>query len=111
MAFDGDNNDVSGGDGKDEEKMNGQEYVKTQMLLLEMGKIADSLNLKAFLKCISNAEAVAPMLDPTMYMKAHANLQAVKKLAEVAKLVQKAYGETYKAVMDTMVKGGMKGLP
>lgn len=90
-----------------EQKMDGKTYVETQMRLIEMGKIADSLDLNAFLKCISNAETVAPMIDPTLYMKAQANMTAIKKLAHAAVQVQAAYVETYKAVMETLVKGDM----
>jgi hypothetical protein len=88
-------------------KMTPAQYIETQMRLLEMAKIADSLDLDAFLQCISNAEAVGPMIDPTMYMKAMDNLSAIKKLAKVAVQVKATYGEVFKAVLETSLKGFM----
>jgi hypothetical protein len=88
--------------------MDGKTYISTQMRLIEMGKIANSLDIDAFLKCISNAETMGPMLDPTLYLKAMDNLRAVKKLAEAGKVVQKAYDETFRAVMETAAMGYMQ---
>ncbi len=90
-----------------EHKMEGKDYITTQMRLIEIGKIADSLDLDAFLKCISNAETVAPLVDPTLYRKAADNMNAIKQLAEAAKKLKHAYGVTYKAVMETMLRGDM----
>jgi hypothetical protein len=84
-----------------EHVMDGKTYITTQMRIIEMGKIANSLDLEAFLKCISNAETVAPIVDPTLYIKASANLAAIKKLAQVALEMRKAYEETFAAVLET----------
>lgn len=91
--------------------MNGKEYIQTQMRIIEMGKIADSLDLDGFLKCISNAETVAPIIDPTMYLKAQKNLSAIKNMTQAAKTVKAAYVETYKAVIETAVAGFVEGQP
>lgn len=92
--------------GKDQELvMDGKTYIMTQMRILEMGRIADSLDVAAFLKCISNAETMGPILDPAMYMKAQNNLNAVKRLAELALEIKIAYGETYKAILETAIIG------
>lgn len=88
--------------------MDGKTYIETQMRIIEMGKLADSLDLEAFLKCISNAEAMGPVMDPTMYLKAMDNLRAIKKLAEVAVKMKAAYGEVYKAVLETSFAGYMQ---
>jgi hypothetical protein len=93
--------------GKPELHMDGKKYIETQMRLIEMAKIANSLDLEAFLKCISNAEAVAPMVDPTLYLKAMDNLKAIKNLAEVGLKVQEAYDKTYKAVLNTSFSAHM----
>lgn len=90
-----------------EPRMDPKTYIMTQMRILEMAKIADSLDIDTFLLCIKNAETVAPMIDPTLFMKAQANMQAVKKLALIAKEMKVAFGEAYKAVFDTMLKGHM----
>ena len=94
-----------------EHKMDGKTYITTQMRIIEAGKIVNSLDLEAFLKCISNAEAVGPMIDPTMYMKAMDNLRAIRKLAEAALKMRTAYEETFAAVLETAVRGHMKELP
>jgi hypothetical protein len=47
------------------------------------------------------------MIDPTMYMKAMDNLNAIKRLAHVAVKLKAAYRETYKAVLETALKGFM----
>jgi hypothetical protein len=88
--------------------MNGKEYMTTQMRLIEIGKIADTLDFDGFLKAISNAETVGPIVDPTIYRKAMENLHAIKKLAEAGRPVKTAYGETFKAVMNTAVAGFME---
>lgn len=91
-----------------EHTMDGKTYIETQMRVIEMGKIADSLDLEAFLKCISNAEAMAPVIDPTMYRKAIANLTAIRDLARIALKMKIAYGEVFKAVLETAVAGYME---
>lgn len=88
--------------------MNGQQYITTQMRLIEIGKLADSLDLDEFLKCISNAESVGPVIDPTTYIKAMDNLRAIRRLAEAVVPVKAAFEETFKAVMKTQVAGFMK---
>jgi hypothetical protein len=83
-------------------------YIETQMRVIEMGKIADSLDLDLFLQCISNAETLAPILDPTLdptlYRKAQANMEAIKRLALIAKQMKLAYGEAFKAILETQFK-------
>ena len=88
--------------------MTGQKYIETQMRLIEIGKIADSLDLAEFLKCIQNAETVGPILDPIQYQKAMDNLSAIKKLAESVIPVKTAFEATFKAVMKTQVAGFTK---
>lgn len=88
--------------------MDGKTYINTQMRLIEIGKIADTLDLESFLRCISNAEAVGPIMDPTMYMKAAENLAAIRKLAESVVQVKVAYEQTFKAVLNTAVHGFVK---
>ncbi len=79
--------------------MTGQEYVTVQMRIIEIGKIADSLDLVAFLKCLSNAEAALPAADPATAAKALVNIKAVRLLAEKCVEIKAAYGETYRLAM------------
>lgn len=85
-------------------EMNGRQYLETQMRLIEIGKIADTLDLKAFLQCIKNAEALGPVLDPTQYRKAIDNLEAIKKLAESVLPVKTAFEETFKVILNTAIR-------
>lgn len=87
--------------------MEKDKYVQTQLSILNIAKIASQLDLDGFLKQISSTETLAPMIDPTLYMKAHDNLQAVKKLAESLLPVKKAYQNTFDAVMRTAARGHM----
>jgi hypothetical protein len=81
--------------------MNGKEYMETQIALIELGKRVQKLDLDAFLKCIANAEAAAPTLDPTLYRRAMDNLAAIKKLAVAYQGVKTAMQETQEAVLRT----------
>lgn len=94
-----------------ESKMLPKEYIETQMRILEMAKIAGSLDIDTFLLCISNAETVAPMIDPTLFMKAQKNLTAIKKLALIAKDMKAQYAETFQVILETALAGHMKKLP
>ena len=85
--------------------MDGKEYITTQMRIIELGKIADSLDLDAFLKCIANAETIAPMVDPTLFMKAQENMRAIKRLAQACVVVKETYWETFRAIMETQMRG------
>lgn len=88
---------------KDPPTMDPKTYIMTQMRIIEMGKIADSLDLDTFLKCIENAQAIAPMAEPELAMKAAAKMEMIKRLARVARNMKIAYGETYKSAMGEAV--------
>lgn len=88
--------------------MKGSEYITTQMRLIEIGKIADTLDLDGFLEWINRAETMGPIVDPTRFMMAADNLRAIKKLAESVLPVKGAYQATFKAVMNTAAVGYMK---
>jgi hypothetical protein len=90
-----------------EPRMEPKKYIETQMRIIEMGKIAASLDIETFLICIRNAETMAPMIDPTLYRRAQNNLEAIKRLAICAKQMQVAFNETYLAVLETAI-GYMK---
>lgn len=85
--------------------MDGKTFIETQMRIIEMGKIADSLDFGAFLKCIENAEKTLPMVEPEMAARAIGNLQTVKTMAQAAERVQDAYRETYQMAFAGSVVG------
>lgn len=89
--------------------MDGKTYVATQMRIIEMGKIADSLDLDAFLKCVDNADKAIPLVEHEMGRRAAENLRAVRTLAEAAKVMKQAFIETYQsALVGTVVGIGPK---
>ena len=92
-------------------KMTPPQYIETQMRIIEMGRIADSLDLETFLICIANARTVAPLTDPRLYIRAAANIDAIEKLAILALKLKYEYANVYKAVMETAAKEFMRGQP
>ena len=83
--------------------MNGKEFITTQMRIIEIAKIADSLDLKAFLQCIANAENMGAVMDPDAFIKASQNLAAIKKLAETVVPVKDVFEMTFKPIMQNQV--------
>ena len=92
----------------DEFIMDAKTYIETQLKIIELGKLAGTLDLDAFLKCIQNAETMAPLIDPTLFMKAQANMTAIKKLALAVRDVKSAYSEVYQVIVSSTVAGFMK---
>jgi hypothetical protein len=70
--------------------------------------MASTLDLERFLAQINQAESLAPMLDPTLYMKARDNLHAFKKLAMSLLPVKTAFEDAFKAILETAAKGHME---
>jgi hypothetical protein len=84
------------------------EYLSTQSEILAIGEAVTKLNLDGFLAEISKCEAIAPMLDPTMYRKAADNLQSVKILARTLQPVQTAFNDLFSSVIKTAARGDME---
>lgn len=83
--------------------MNGKDYIMTQVTMVEMSKKISKLDLDSFLRCISNAETIAPITDPTLYNRAIDNLRAVRGLAEAFKQVQAQFTKLEQAIVRTAV--------
>lgn len=92
-------------------KMDPKTYIMTQMRILEMAKIADSLDIETFLQCINTAKTAAPLLDPTLYMKAANNIDAIERLAKIALQFKKELVNARVAFFDTLAKGHMNTEP
>lgn len=86
-------------------KLSKEEYMRTQMQIISIGRAASTLNLDAFLADMSEAEAVAPMIDPTLYRKAIENMRAIKDLARSIQPVKEAFEKTFHAVVKTAMAG------
>jgi len=61
--------------------MNDAEYLQTQMQVLLLAGLLLQLDLPAFLHRIEAAEALGPVLDPTLYRRAADNLAALRETA------------------------------
>lgn len=82
--------------------------------MIHIGKTVERVDLDEFLKAINQAQAAAPMLDPTLYRKASRNLDAIKKLATIMKTYQVAFRETFDAMVKTAIENhqdGPEGIP
>ena len=62
--------------------MTDEEYSLTQQNLLIVAGFVKDMPLDAFLSRISNCESIAPILDPTLYIKGATKLQQIKRLAQ-----------------------------
>lgn len=88
--------------------MTDEQFVETQVRIIEAARILDRLDIEGYLRRIGTAEAVAPIVDPTLYRKAQNNLHALKRLAEKCIPVQAAVRELQSSVLETAVLGHME---
>ena len=71
--------------------MSNEEYERTQHNIMYIGGMALVLDIAGFLERIEKAEAIGPVLDPTLYAKGAESLQYVKAMAlAVAKVRDEA---------------------
>ncbi len=70
--------------------MTDAEYILTQERMTALASLALTLDIDGFLSRIATAEAVGPILNPTLYMKATDDLNKVKGIALAVKELQKA---------------------
>lgn len=89
--------------------MTGQEYVTTQMRLIEIGRIAETLNLDDFIKSIENAETMGAAMDPEQFKKSALALAAAKRLAHSVQPVKVVYKETFQTIMSASTAVSRKG--
>ncbi len=68
--------------------MTDEEYAQTQEQLILLAQFAKDLNLSGFLQRISQAESVAPIMDPTLWIRGHRQLEQVKRLAQALRPFQ-----------------------
>jgi len=62
--------------------MNQEQYNMIQSLLIAQWKILQGIDIKAFLEAIERAQAVGPIVDPTLYRNGADNLRIIKDLAQ-----------------------------
>lgn len=74
--------------------MTDAEYALTQERLLLVARMVSSMDLDGFLRRIEQAETAAPVLDPTLYARGGARLDAIRRIAEAAREFQRAVAGT-----------------
>ena len=65
----------------DTPELSNDDYFTIQQSVLLMGSLVAELDLPAFIERINRAEAMAPIVDPTLYMRGGPNLSVIKDLA------------------------------
>lgn len=68
--------------------MTDEEYAQTQQQLILLAQFAKDLNLSGFLQRISQAESIAPIMDPTLWIRGHRQLEQVKRLPQALRPFQ-----------------------
>lgn len=73
--------------------MTDEEYTQTQTQLLLLARFANDLDLDGFLQRISLADSIAPILEPTLWIRGGGKLQQIKRLAQALRPFQKEIRE------------------
>jgi len=77
--------------------MTKEEYQETQTRLILIRQICEGIPLDAFLRAIADADTVGPIVNPTLWMKGHRELEKIRDLAKAlrafAALPLPAYAE------------------
>lgn len=63
-------------------KISDKEYSACQEQVLTITVFVKTMPLQSFLDRITHCESVAPLVNPTLYIRAADNLQKIKELAE-----------------------------
>ena len=61
--------------------MDNEEYSQTQATLMGLARVVNKMDLAGFLERIESADALGPILDPTLYSGAMDNLSDIRRLA------------------------------
>ncbi len=73
--------------------MEEERYIQTQKEILLLIPLIKALPLVDFLNAISHCETVAPIIDPTLYMKGATKLGIIKRYAEALRRAQEELEE------------------
>lgn len=69
--------------------MTADEYTEAQTQLEWLGSVVLNLPLDEMLTAIAHSEAVGPIVDPTLYIRASKQLGQVRELVEAFRAVQR----------------------
>ena len=64
------------------DKISEEDYVQTQSQIILLAKLVRDLPLAAFLDRIQRCESVAPIFNPSLYMRGTKKLDLIKQMAE-----------------------------
>jgi hypothetical protein len=67
---------------RDDEDISSEDYTQTQSQIILLGKLVRDLPLVAFLNKIQRCESVAPLFNPSLYMRGTKKLDLIKQMAE-----------------------------
>lgn len=82
--------------------MSEEEYISIQNQLVILAQLIAPLDLKGFLSQLAHAEAMCPILDPTLFMRGAGKLAQVRRLAEAA---QEFQAEVLRQIAEEATKG------
>lgn len=68
--------------------MDNDEYLETQIMVVNIAVAINRLNLGPFLERIAKAHAIAPIVDPTLYRKGMHAMGGIEDLAGVLRDAQ-----------------------
>jgi hypothetical protein len=69
--------------------MTDEEYILTRDAIIMIARLSMAVDVEGLLKRIKHAEAIGPILDPTLFLKASENLEKTKHIAEAVGYVKK----------------------
>jgi len=95
-------------DQPERDRLSNEDFLTIQQQLTIFGGAVMVLDLEGFIARCQHAEAVAPLIDPTAFMKGHEKLEALKDLAEGAlkfKLASLAFQNTMNRLNATKGSG------
>ncbi len=76
--------------------MTSEEYKTAQELLVGQGRVLSFVDWNDFLGSIERADAIGPIMDPTLYREAVQTMYLIKKLAMQAQGMSLAFQELEK---------------
>lgn len=78
--------------------MNDNTYSETQRKLIKAASIISKLDLDEFTKRISHSHAAAPILNPTLYMKAMDRMDSIERMAHTGKQLKEELNKFKKII-------------
>jgi hypothetical protein len=61
--------------------MDKEEYLETQQKVVLFANMVKDLPLKEFIELADRADAIGPIMDPTLWRNGHENLDIIRRLA------------------------------